>query len=109
MYFRLGTLLKMPVQSAQLFKRHSKRGFLKDPTDVAAIDSTLALHAATPTVQAFYSFYEDRYGAEGGVRLENGKETQGQAWVDWYGRVVCTAQELQEVINETSERHLHLF
>ncbi len=86
-----------------------EKGILKDPTDVAAVDSTLALHAATPTVQAFYSFYEDRYGAEGGVCLENGKETQGQAWVDWYGRVVCTAHQLQEVINETSERHVFIY
>jgi len=82
-----------------------QKGILKDSTDVAAIDSTLALHAATPTVQALYSFYEDRYGAEGGRCLENG------AWVDWYGRVVCTAQELQQVINEEplSERHVFLY
>jgi hypothetical protein len=78
-----------------------EKGILKDLTDVAAVDSTLALHAATPTVQALYSFYEDTFGAEGKVCSENG------AWVDWYGQVVCTVQELQNVINE--ERHVFLY
>ena len=77
-----------------------ERGILKDSTDVASIDSTLALHAATPAVQAFYSFYDERHGDKDGVCPGNGKEARGQAWVDWYGRVVCTAQELRELMDE---------
>lgn len=73
-------------------------GILKDSTDVAAVDSTLALHAATPAVQAFYGFYEDRYSEKRGVCAR--KEGEGQAWVDWYGQVVCTAAELRELVNE---------
>lgn len=77
-----------------------EKGILKDYTDVASVDSTLALHAATPAVQAFYSFYEEKHGDKGGVCPDNGKKARGQAWVDWYGRVACTAQDLQEFIDE---------
>ncbi|KAM6503198.1 glycosyltransferase family 24 protein [Amanita muscaria] len=75
-----------------------EHGILEDSTDVAALDSTLALHAATPAVQAFYSFYEEKYGDRG--RLCAQKDGGGQAWVDWYGEVACTAAELRELVDE---------
>ena len=67
---------------------------------MASVDSTLALHAATPAVQAFYNFYQEKHGDKGGACLENGKNARGQAWVDWYGRVACTAQDLNELMDE---------
>ena len=105
-FFPLLDIISSENASAQLIHNTTiqlalEKGILKDLTDVAAVDSTLALHAATPTVQALYSFYEDRFGSEGGICFGN------EAWVDWYGQVVCTAQELQNVINE--ERHVFIY
>ncbi|KAF8633145.1 hypothetical protein AX17_004646 [Amanita inopinata Kibby_2008] len=69
-------------------------GLLMDKSDVAAVDSTLALHAATPVVEAFYSYYRDRHGVEGRRCPGEGGET----WVDWYGRVVCNVKDLKKLV-----------
>ena len=52
-------------------------GFSNDAT----LGMNLALHAATPKIEAFYNYYEDHHS--GGPGAECG------SWVDWHGQVIC--------------------
>ena len=61
-------------------------GFLPEPGSLEAVEMNLALHAATPKIEAFYNFYEDHH--------KDSKGTQCGSWVDWYGEVVCDAKTL---------------
>ncbi|KAG5641244.1 hypothetical protein DXG03_005668 [Asterophora parasitica] len=64
----------------------ASNGHLTEPGAIAAVELNLALHAATPKIEAFYSHYldhqNDRKGNECG------------SWVEWYGKVVCDIEEL---------------
>jgi UDP-glucose:glycoprotein glucosyltransferase len=65
-------------------------GLLPKPGSLAFADINLALHGATPKIEAFYQYYTDRH--------EN-KEL-GEAcgsWVDWYGQVVCDLETLEKL------------
>lgn len=53
----------------------------------------LAMHAATPKLEAFYNYYD---GTQGELGAES-KYTKGKvcgSWVDWYGEVVCDVETL---------------
>lgn len=56
---------------------------------------TFALHAAVPRVEAAYSYYVDTHASRAG---------ECESWVDWYGEVVCDAEELRKLVGvETIE------
>jgi UDP-glucose:glycoprotein glucosyltransferase len=59
-------------------------GYLNEPGSLAAVQASLALHAATPKIEAFYQHYGDR-------SVECG------SWVDWYGEVICDVERLAHV------------
>ena len=65
-------------------------GYLAGPGAYGSAESNLALHAATPKIEAFYQYYTDRHAARRDV-VEN---AQCGSWVDWYGEVVCDAETL---------------
>lgn len=46
----------------------------------------LAMHAATPKIEAFYNWYNTHYNASEGRKCGS--------WVDWYGDVVCDVETL---------------
>lgn len=46
----------------------------------------LALHAATPKIEAFYHHYGEHHGESRG--------TECGSWVEWYGEVVCDIETL---------------
>lgn len=50
------------------------------------IEMNLAMHAATPKIEAFYNWYDTRYNASEGRKCGS--------WVDWYGDVVCDVESL---------------
>ena len=64
-------------------------GILEETGSLPAVEMNLALHAATPKLEAFYNHYEDHHN--------NSRGTQCGSWVDWYGEVVCDANRLAEL------------
>ncbi|KAF8888622.1 UDP-glucose:glycoprotein glucosyltransferase-domain-containing protein [Infundibulicybe gibba] len=64
----------------------SSNGLLAEPGALALIEMNLALHAATPKIEAFYHHYEGHH--------HNGDGRKCGSWVDWYGEVVCDLQIL---------------
>ena len=56
----------------------------------AFADINLALHAATPKIEAFYQYYTDHHGSK-----ELGADCE--SWVDWYGQVVCDLETLEKL------------
>lgn len=70
-------------------------GYLSKPGAPEYAEMQLALHAATPKIEAFYQYYTDttrgrvsdiEQSAEGGARCGS--------WVDWHGEVVCDLEKL---------------
>ncbi|KAL1704030.1 hypothetical protein EV121DRAFT_270703, partial [Schizophyllum commune] len=58
-------------------------GQLSKPGSLAAVELNLALHSATPTIEAFHQYYENL-----------NRWVECGSWVDWYGQVVCDVEEL---------------
>ena len=50
----------------------------------------LALHAASPKLEAFYQYYADYQEA----RFKDAGLEDCGSWVDWYGQVVCDVETL---------------
>ncbi|OSX61274.1 glycosyltransferase family 24 protein [Postia placenta MAD-698-R-SB12] len=67
-------------------------GYLSVPGVLAAVEMDLALHAATPKLEAFYQYYADRHAS----RLNETRQ-DCESWVDWYGEVVCDAETLAQL------------
>jgi hypothetical protein len=65
-------------------------GILEETSSVSAVEMNIALHAATPKLEAFYNHYEDHHN--------NSRGTQCGSWVDWYGEVVCDANRLAQLV-----------
>ncbi|KAF8812128.1 hypothetical protein BYT27DRAFT_7133469 [Phlegmacium glaucopus] len=64
-------------------------GILQETGSLSAVEMNLALHAATPKLEAFYNHYEDHHNHSRG--------THCGSWVDWYGEVVCDADRLAQL------------
>lgn len=65
-------------------------GIIQGAGDVAQVQMNLALHAATPKLEAFYQHYEDEHN--------NSQGTACGSWVDWYGEVVCDIESLVQLV-----------
>lgn len=70
----------------------SRLGLLSKPGSLAFADINLALHAATPKIEAFYQYYTDHYDNK-----EFGEDCE--SWVDWYGQVVCDLETLEKLVD----------
>ena len=68
----------------------SRLGLLPKAGSLAFADINLALHVATPKIEAFYQYYADHHGDK---ELGEGCES----WVDWYGQVVCDVETLEKL------------
>lgn len=64
-------------------------GALQEPGSLAAVEMNLALHAATPRIEAFYHHYNALHNASKGSKCGS--------WVDWYGEVVCDVEKLKKL------------
>lgn len=69
-------------------------GFLSKPGAYGSAESNLALHAATPKIEARYQYYADRHAA----RRDAIENTHCGSWVDWYGEIVCDAEKLARLV-----------
>lgn len=68
-------------------------GIIQDVGALNTVQMSLALHAATPKLEAFYNYYDGNQGdLEGGDAYAKGKACG--SWVDWYGEVVCDVERL---------------
>ena len=76
-------------------------GILQETGSLSAVEMNLALHAATPKLEAFYNHYEDHHNHSRG--------TQCGSWVDWYGEVVCDADRLAQLVGIDSTRDLKMY
>ncbi|EKM57416.1 glycosyltransferase family 24 protein [Phanerochaete carnosa HHB-10118-sp] len=63
-------------------------GYLAEPGELAAMEATFALHSSTPRLEAAYQFYSDN---------QAGRGADCGSWVDWYGDVVCSVEDLQRL------------
>ena len=76
-------------------------GILQETGSLSAVEMNLALHAATPKLEAFYNHYEDYHNHSRG--------TQCGSWVDWYGEVVCNADRLAQLVGIDSTSDLKMY
>ncbi|OCH94043.1 glycosyltransferase family 24 protein [Obba rivulosa] len=66
-------------------------GYLSAPGAHAAVEMELALHSASPKLEAYFQFYQDRDH----LRREAGvTDADCDSWVDWYGQVACDTETL---------------
>ena len=66
--------------------------YLAAPGAYVAAEMHVALHSASPKLEAFYQYYNDHHA---GRKAESGKtEEECGSWVDWYGEIVCDAKTL---------------
>jgi hypothetical protein len=73
-------------------------GFLSDPASLAAVELDLALHIATPKIEAFYQHYVEH------VRSDSVTEKEDcRSWVDWYGTTVCDVETLARLARAGAE------
>jgi UDP-glucose:glycoprotein glucosyltransferase len=57
----------------------------------------LALHAATPKIEAYYQYYHDHHDAKHEDMFSNNPKCG--SWVDWYGQVVCDIETLASLVD----------
>lgn len=81
-------------------------GIIQDANDAVEVEMNLALHAATPKLEAFYQHYEENHNSS--------KGTSCGSWVDWYGEVVCDIESLvrlvgHETIDSSEKENAELY
>ncbi|CAE6344291.1 unnamed protein product [Rhizoctonia solani] len=75
------------------------RGFLIEPNALSAFEKNMALHSATPKIQAFYQLFGDP-----------SKAPECQSWIEWSGKQACTSEEADTLLAEASNGgHTHTF
>ncbi|KAH6906727.1 hypothetical protein BKA70DRAFT_1372357 [Coprinopsis sp. MPI-PUGE-AT-0042] len=62
-------------------------GLLSQPGSLGNVEMHLALHSATPKIEAFYSYYANYVN----------KTVECGSWVDWYGEIVCDVENLKRL------------
>ncbi|CAE6460119.1 unnamed protein product [Rhizoctonia solani] len=67
------------------------RGFLIEPNALSAFEKNMALHSATPKIQAFYQLFGD-----------SSKVIECQSWIEWSGKQACTPEEADKLLAEAS-------
>ncbi|KAF9077351.1 glycosyltransferase family 24 protein [Rhodocollybia butyracea] len=65
-------------------------GLFSESGTLASVEMNLALHAATPKIEAFYEYYIETVDP-----LARHKECG--SWVDWYGTVICDVESLAQL------------
>ncbi|ELU41219.1 UDP-glucose:glycoprotein glucosyltransferase, putative [Rhizoctonia solani AG-1 IA] len=63
------------------------RGFLTEPNALSAFEKNMALHSATPKIQAFYQLFGDP-----------SKAPECQSWIEWSGKQACTSEEADALL-----------
>jgi len=64
-------------------------GVFEHSASYSSMEMNLAMHAATPKIEAFYNYYQAVHNQS--------KGRECGSWVDWYGDVVCDAETLRRL------------
>ncbi|KAJ4473165.1 glycosyltransferase family 24 protein [Lentinula aciculospora] len=64
-------------------------GLFSESSSLAFLEMSLALHAATPKIEAFYHHYKETVET-------TARHKECGSWVDWYGLVVCDVESLAQ-------------
>ncbi len=70
------------------------KGFISGTDVLSAVEMNLALHSATPKIEAFYHHYLNH--ASRANSLDCG------SWVDWYGTAICDVETLTQLVGTES-------
>ncbi|KAJ4470665.1 glycosyltransferase family 24 protein [Lentinula edodes] len=65
-------------------------GLFSESGTLAFVEMSLALHAATPKIEAFYHHYTETVE-------QSARRKECGSWVDWYGSVVCDVESLAQL------------
>ncbi|TFK19735.1 hypothetical protein FA15DRAFT_759842 [Coprinopsis marcescibilis] len=65
------------------------KGLFAKPGSLSNVELQLALHAASPKIEAFYNYYTSY--------VNKTLACNGGSWVDWYGEVVCDVDTLKKL------------
>jgi UDP-glucose:glycoprotein glucosyltransferase len=68
------------------------RGFLTEPNALSTFEKNLALHSATPKIQAFYQLLED----------ESTVPDCG-SWIEFSQRRACTIEDVDKILDERTD------
>ena len=69
---------------------------LAAPGAYVAAEMHVALHSASPKLEAFYQYYNDHHASRKRAFGKWGEECE--SWVDWYGSIVCDAKTLARLV-----------
>ncbi|KAF8994665.1 UDP-glucose:glycoprotein glucosyltransferase-domain-containing protein, partial [Cyathus striatus] len=84
---------------AEILALARDQGYFVQPGEEELVKTALALHLATPKIEAFYQHYAEMHGGE-----EEKKGEECGSWVEWYGTAVCDVETLAQLIDvETIE------
>ncbi|KAH9946426.1 glycosyltransferase family 24 protein [Epithele typhae] len=72
--------------------------YLAQPGAHVAAEMHVALHSASPKLEAFYQYYSDHQAMKHDAKGVEGCES----WVDWYGEVVCDVKTLARLVETHS-------
>ena len=87
----LATLTSEAIRQASI-ELAANSGYFTQPASLPAFELSLALHAASPKIQAFHNYYNTHF------RSKVLSEDCG-SWIDWYGHDVCTPEELVRLVS----------
>ncbi|KAI0367405.1 glycosyltransferase family 24 protein [Pilatotrama ljubarskyi] len=65
---------------------------LAEPGAYASAEMHVALHSASPKLEAFFQYYNDHHQTQGE------RAAECDSWVDWYGQVVCDVDTLAHLV-----------
>jgi UDP-glucose:glycoprotein glucosyltransferase len=69
--------------------------FMSEPGAQATLELAVSLHSATPKLEAFYQYYNDKYGSPTEATVES-----CLSWVDWSGEKICDPKTLKHLIEQ---------
>jgi UDP-glucose:glycoprotein glucosyltransferase len=72
-------------------------GSFQDASTVSFAEMYLALHAATPKIEAHYQYYSDSPAEKHKDAFSS--NTECGSWVEWYGEVVCDLNTLTDLVD----------
>ncbi|KAH9887933.1 glycosyltransferase family 24 protein [Cubamyces lactineus] len=72
--------------------------YLAEPGAYVSAEMHVALHSASPKLEAFYQYYNDHHVS----RISDDSAQRCGSWVDWYGTVVCDVETLARLIETKS-------
>ncbi|GJJ15034.1 hypothetical protein Clacol_009308 [Clathrus columnatus] len=81
----------------------TENGFLSSPSLLNTLEMSLALHAASPSIEAYYQYYRDHNLEETPLAAEEDIDHCTGSWAFWNNTKVCTAKRLDSLLKVHTE------